>query len=140
MLVVYNRTQCSLHANPYAVLTAMRGLDVIEYQVPPDPGSPIVPVRERPGPGRKFAPEMNTSVSCIAVLCEFFKGGLIPFALSGAVSPDAAGDLDYALAVYHNRFARQPLDPGSMVSTRVKHYQMALDESSWELCPSDPSK
>ena len=47
MLVVYNRTPCALHDDPYAVLTAMRGLDVIEYHVPADPGSPIVRGRER---------------------------------------------------------------------------------------------
>ena len=40
MVVVYNRTPCTLHDDPYAVLTAMRGLDVIEYYVPTDQGSP----------------------------------------------------------------------------------------------------
>ena len=46
MVVVYNRTPCTLHDDPYAVLTAMRGVDVIEYYVPTDQGSPF-PIRER---------------------------------------------------------------------------------------------
>ena len=128
MVVVYNRTPCSLHDDPYAVLTAMRGLDVIEYYVPSDPGSPIVPVRERPGPGKKLTPEMNTSVSCIAVLREFFDGVAIPFGLSGP-------DPEYALAVYHNPFAKHPLDPRRLVGSRVTHYRMKEDRSSWEPCP-----
>lgn len=132
MVVVYNRTPCSLHDDPYAVLTAMRGLDVIEYHVPSDPGSPIVPVRERPGPGKKLTPEMNTSVSCIAVLREFFDSVAIPYGLSRPETADTAGDPEYALAVYHNPFAKRPLDPGRLVGSRVTHYRMREDQSSWE--------
>ena len=135
MLVVYNRTPCALHDDPYAVLTAMRGLDVIEYHVPADPGSPIVRGRERPGPGKKLTPDMNTSVSCVAVLREFFDGVAIPLGLSGPESPETAGDPEYALAVYHNRFAKHPLDPRRLVDSRVTHYRMKEDESSWEPCP-----
>jgi hypothetical protein len=135
MVVVYNRTPCSLHDNSYAALTAMRGLDVIEYHVPSDPGAPIVPVRERSGPGKKLTPEMNTSVSCIAVLREFFDGVAVPFGLPGLESPETAGDRGYALAVYHNRFAMYPLDPAHLVGSRVTHYRMKEDQSSWEPYP-----
>ena len=124
MLVVYNRTPCTLDDHSYAVLTAMRGLDVIEYYVPADPGSPIVPGRERPGPGKKLTPEINTSVSCIAVLRELWPE-----------SPDTAGNPEYALAVYHNQFAKHPLDPGRLVGSRVTHSRMKEDQSSWEPCP-----
>ena len=136
MVVVYNRTPCSLHDDPYAVLAAMRGLDVIEYYLPSDPGSPIVPVRERPGPGKKLTPEMNTSVSCIAVLREFFDGVAIPFGLSGPESPETPSAPEYALAVYHNPFAKRLLDPRSLVGSRVTHYGMKEDQSSWEPYPS----
>jgi len=124
MVVVYNRTPCSLHDDHYAVLTAMRGIDVIEYYVPRDQGSPI-PIRERPGPGKKLTREMNTSVSCIAVLRELFDGVPVPFGLGG---PDPEHDL----AVYHNRFAKHPLDPSCLVGSRVTHYRMSEDQSSWE--------
>lgn len=128
MLVVYNRTPCALHDDPYAVLTAMRGMDVIECHVPADPSSPIVPVRERPGPGKKLTPDMNTSVSCIAVLSEFFDGVAVPFGLAGP-------DPEHALAVYHNPFAKHPLDPSRLVDPRVTHYRMKEDQSSWEPHP-----
>jgi len=128
MLVVYNRTPCTLHDGHYAVLTAMRGLDVIEYYVPTDQGSPI-PIRERPGPGKKLTPKMNTSVSCIAVLRELFDGVPVPFGLAG---PDPEHDL----AVYHNPFAKHPLDPSLLVSSHVTHYRMKDDQSSWEPHPS----
>ena len=134
MVVVYNRTPCTLHDDPYAVLTAMRGVDVIEYYVPTDQGSPF-PIRERLGPGKKLTPEMNTSVSCIAVLRECFDGVAIPFGLSGPESPDTAGDREYALAVYHNPFAKHPLDPGRLVGSRVSHYRMKEDQSSCEPYP-----
>ena len=136
MLVVYNRTPCALHDDPYAVLTAMRGIDVVPVYVPADPGSPCVFGPDRPGPGKKLTPEMNRSVSCIAVLREFFDGVAIPFGLSGPESPDTAGDPEYALAVYHNPFAMRPLDPGQLVGSRVTHYRMKEDQSSWEPYPS----
>lgn len=129
MLVVYNRTICELHDDCYAVLTAMRGLDVIEYRVPADQGSPIVPVRERSGPGKKLTREMNTSISCIAVLREFFNGDMIPYGMSGP-------NPEYAMAVYHSPFAKHPLDPELLASSRVRHYRMSADEKSWEPYPS----
>ena len=137
MVVVYNRTQCSLHDNPYAVLTAMRGLDVLRVPVGPSagPGSLVRFGRYQQGPGAKLNPERNTSVSCIAVLREFFDGVAIPFGLSGPESPDTAGDPEYALAVYHNPFAKHSLDPGRLVGSRVTHYRMKEDRSSWEPYP-----
>ena len=137
MVVVYNRTQCSLHDNPYAVLTAMRGLDVLRVPVGPSagPGSLVRFGCYQQGPGAKLNPERNTSVSCIAVLREFFDGVAIPFGLSGPESPDTAGDPEYALAVYHNPFAKHPLDPGRLVGSRVTHYRMKEDQSSWEPYP-----
>lgn len=127
MVVVYNRTPCSLHDDFYAVLTAMRGLDVIEYHVPAE-GSPV-PIRERPGPGKKLTREMNTSVSCIAVLRELFNGLPVPFGLGG---PDPEHDL----VVYHNPCAKHPLDPSSLIGSRVTHYRMKGDQSTWEPFPS----
>ena len=127
MLVVNNRTPCTLHDGHYAVLTAMRGLDVIEYYVPKDQGSPI-PIRERPGPGKKLTREMNTSVSCIAVLRELFDGVPVPFGLGG---PNPEHDL----VVYHNPFAKHLLDPSRLVGSRVTHYRIKEDQSSWEPHP-----
>ena len=67
------------------------------------------------------------------MLREFFDGVAIPFGLSGPESPDTAGDREYALAVYP--FAKHPLDPGRLVGSRVSHYRMKEDQSSWEPYP-----
>ncbi|MCY3808154.1 MAG: hypothetical protein OXG58_01740 [Gemmatimonadetes bacterium] len=94
-----------------------------------DQGSPIVPVRERAGPGKKLTREMNTSISCIAVLREFFNGDMIPYGMAGP-------NPEYAMAVYHSPFAKHPLDPELLASSRVRHYRMSEDEKSWEPYPS----
>lgn len=127
MVVLYNRTPCSLHDDPYAILTAMRGMHVVRVPVgsSTEPGSLVSFGRYQQGPGAKLNPERNTSVSCIAVLRELFDGVPVPFGLGG---PDPEHDL----AVYHNPFAKHPMDPSSLVSSRVTHYRMKKDQSSWE--------
>ena len=131
MLVVFNRTPCELHDDHYAVLTAMRGIDEVRVPVGSSagPGTLVRFGRYQQGPDAKLNPERNTSVSCIAVLREFFDGVAIPFGLSGP-------DPEYALAVYHNLFAKRPLDPSHLVGSRVTHFRMKEDQSSWEPYPS----
>ncbi|MDE0260594.1 MAG: hypothetical protein OXR82_19675 [Gammaproteobacteria bacterium] len=135
MVVLQNRTPCSLHDDPYAVLTAMHGMDVV--RVPLDPsggvGSLVRFGRYQQGPEAKLNPERNTSVSCIAVLRELFDGVPVPFGLGG---PDPEHDL----AVYHNPFAKLPLDPSRLVGSRVTHYRMNEDQSLWEPVPCEPSR
>lgn len=124
MLVVHNRTGIGMHDRPYAVLTAMRGLDVIDVYVPANPGSPPVFGPERPGPGKKLTAEMNTSVSCVAVLREFWPE-----------SEETTREAEHALDVYHNRFAKHPLDPTTLVGNHVTHYRMNAEQTSWEIHP-----
>ena len=124
MLVVHNRTVNSQHDHCYSVLTAMRGLDVIDVYVPAEPGSPPVFGTDRPGPGKKLTAEMNTSVSCIAVLREFWSD-----------SSGMTGDPEYALDLYHNQFAKRPLDPSHLVGCNVTHYRMNEKQTSWENHP-----
>ena len=130
MVVLYNRTPCRLHDDPYALLTAMRGIDVLRVPVGSSagPGSLVRFGRYQQGPDAKLNPERNTSVSCIAVLRELFDGVPVPFGLGG---PDPEHDL----AVFHSLFAKHPLDPSSTVGSRVTHYRMKEDQSSWEPYP-----
>ena len=127
MVVLYNRTPCSLHDDHYAVFTAMRGMHVVRVPVgsSTEPGSLVSFGRYQQGPEAKLNPERNTSVSCIAVLRELFDGVAVPFGLGGP-------DPEHALTVYHNPFAKHPLDPSSLVSSRVIHYRMKKNQSSWE--------
>ncbi len=121
ILVVYNRTVVRMHDDPYAVLTAMRGLDVIDVHVPEDPALPLASGPVRAGPGKRMTSDWNTSVSCIAVLRKFW--------------PDTAGTARapaYALDVYHNQFAKHPLDPSQLVGKHVTNYRMNEEQNWWE--------
>ncbi|WP_420461657.1 hypothetical protein [Candidatus Palauibacter sp.] len=89
MLVVHNRTRNWLHDDPDSVRTAMHGLDVIDVYVPAGHELPPAFGPRRPGPGKKLTADMNTSVSCVAVLRE-----------SWSASSAAARGRGYALEVY----------------------------------------
>ena len=114
VVVVYNNVLSShLHTDPYAVLTAMRGLDTISVSVPRDPALSPTFGPMRPGPRKKLTESANTSISAIAVL--YRDESDVP-----------------ALAVYHNPFAKIPLREGDLPIAQVKHFRMADDQSGWE--------
>ena len=111
MLVVFDTTGCWLHTDRYAVLTAMRGLDVgiLVRKSSPEPGYELGGLR--PGPKKGMTDEMNTSTSAVAVL-EEATGGL-------------------TLDIYHNPSARRPLNPYLLVGDGVRHWRMRGDEMDW---------
>ena len=113
ILIVYNNVWGgSYHTDPYAVLTAMRGLDVVPVLVPEDARHPPTFLDARPGPKKKLRPDENTHVSAIAVLF---------------------GTADTAqLAVYHSPHARTPLAPGDLTADGVTQFRMCEDESGWD--------
>jgi len=125
MLVVFNRTHNQQHDHLYSVKTAMYGIDVVSVHVPNDPrASPSFgPVRS--GPCKKVGPERNTSVSCVAVLREYWPS-----------SPERPRVPKYAMDVCHNRFALYPLDPSRLVGSSVRHYRLQAGQSDWELVPT----
>lgn len=113
LLVLFNNTGCSLHTKPHAVLTAMRGLDVVPVEVPADPQIPPKFLPMRPGPKKKLTADCNTSISAIAVLHDTDDGP--------------------QLIVFHNRFAAVPLSEREMTHDRILHFQMSPDQQDWEL-------
>lgn len=119
MLVVYNNTPCSLHTKPYAVMTAMQGLDVVDVEVPLDPSESPRFGDTRSGPaGRVMRADANTSTSAVAVL-------------SGH-DPN-----EFRMAVYHNRHAASPLEPRLMRFPGVVHLRLPEGasnsvEAQWE--------
>jgi hypothetical protein len=111
ILVVYNNTPCSLHTQPYAVMTAMQGLDVVDLEVPIDPSESPRFGDTRSGPERKMRVDANTSTSAVAVLTDL--------------------DLnEFRLAVYHNRHAASPLEPRVMRFPGVVHLRLPQDASN----------
>ena len=105
VLVIFNNTPCHLHTDPYAVMTAMQGIDAVEVSVPPD-------VKESPtfgptvsGPERSLRPDANTTISAIVLL-------------------SGAGADDVCIDVFHNRFARCRLNPESLRLPRTRHFRV----------------
>ena len=105
MLVVYNNRASRLHTDPYAVATAMQGLDVVPVLVPKDPA--ITPRFQdaRSGPGKKMTAKDNTTISAIGVLI-------------------TDSDDQTHLCIYHNRHARHPIDPEWLRHRLVHHYRL----------------
>lgn len=105
VLVVYNCTGVNMHTDAYSVATAMQGLDVIDIAVPvgtsesPKFGPP------RSGPKKKMTANSHTSISAIAVL---------GYNLDGSMRLD----------VFHNRHAKNPLDPDMLRGQRVHHWRL----------------
>jgi hypothetical protein len=120
ILVVYNNVWgMSNYTDSYAVLTAMRGLDVVPVLVPEDPSIPPTFLDSRPGPKKKLRADANTHISAIAVLFDRLNDGL-------------------GLAVYHNRHARLPLEPADIDVDGVVQFRMRADQSGWDEIESAP--
>ena len=134
MLVTYNCTVNRQYDRSYDVLTAMRGLDTISIAVPKDPREPPVSGPIHPGPGKKMTADINTSTSAIGVLLKFW-----PLQEFWSDSARSAEHPEYNLIVYHNRFAKYPLDPSLLVDPLVKHLRMSEDEMGWQEHPSKSS-
>jgi hypothetical protein len=101
------------HVDPYAVLTAMRGLDVVPVSVPEDPAEAPTFMDVRSGPKRKMTRDANTTISAILV-------------------PYLANELGWAANVFHNRFAARPLAPEALTGPAIHHWRIAADERGWE--------
>jgi len=105
------------HTEPYAVLTAMRGLDVVPVRVPRDPRESPEFLDVRSGPKKRMTPEANTTISAILVLRQVY-------------------ELGWVAEVYHNRFGSRPLPVSSIAGSGVRHWQVRSDERDWEPLPS----
>lgn len=113
ILVVYDTTGSMMHTRPYAVLTAMRGLDVVDVAVPADPNQAPTFGPLRPGPNKKLTATSHTTISAIAVLRSMEYGP--------------------AVEIYHNPHAANPLEPNEVMGERVTNLRMKPDESGWEV-------
>ena len=111
LLIVYNNTPCSLHTRPYAVMTAMQGVDVVDLLVPASLNLSPTFGDTRSGPGREMRADVNTSTSAVAVLREI--------------------DInDFQLAIYHNRHATSPLEPSLMRFQGVVQFRLSEGASN----------
>jgi hypothetical protein len=107
----------SHHIEAYAVLTAMRGLDVVPVLVPKNPADPPIFQDVRSGPKKRMTRSANTTISAILV-------------------PYLTNDRGWAAEVYHNRFAARPLDPRALLWPTIRHWRIREDERDWEPHPA----
>ena len=94
------------HVDRQAIMTAMYGLQVIQFAVPRDPSISPYSVGSRLGPKKKMTDDVNTSISAVAVL-EPTRGG-VP-----------------RLVIYRNLYAAIPIEP--VVITRLRAVQRDID-------------
>lgn len=117
ILVVFNPDLLlGWHTEPYAVLTAMRGLDVVDVQVSRDPSvrPTFGPVRS--GPGKRMTENANTSTSAIVCPVEIKAG-------------------EWQANVFHNRHAARGLAVASLDLPGFHHWEIAEDERDWAPLP-----
>ena len=114
MLVVFDATGFRIHDDPYAILTAMRGLDVVPVLRADDTDGPVKFGNRRPGPEKRMTANMHTSISGIAALRQTQNG--------------------LSLDIYHNDFAKCPINSSALIGARVRHWRMRRDEMEWEPC------
>jgi hypothetical protein len=101
------------HVDPYAILTAMRGLDVVDVEVPVDPKEAPVFGSVRSGPKKQMTEDHNTSTSAIACATQL-------------------SEAEWGLDVFHNRFATRPLPTKALQGPHVRHWRIRTDEREWE--------
>lgn len=106
MVVLYNNTWIRDHTRDYDLLTAMYGFEAYTIGELPDGTSGAVD--HRLGPKSTVNDEHNTSLSAVAVL----RGREL-------------GDL--RLDVYHNFFARNPIDAARSTMPRISHFHVVVD-------------
>lgn len=113
LLLVHDTTAVlRQHTDPYAILTAMRGLDVVPVHLPPHPNESPVFGQVRAGGNRRMTEDQNTSVSGVGIIYE-------------------KGRRAIALDLFHNPFASTPLRAADVDGPLVRHFAMTLDQSDW---------
>lgn len=113
IIVAYDTTRAlRQHTDPYGVLTAMRGLDVMPVEIPRDPRESPRFGRLRAGGKRRMTSSANTSVSAIGVLYEYGRRATV-------------------LDLFHNPFAQTPLRAVDLDGPFVRHFAMNRNQSDW---------
>ena len=113
ILVLYDYGRTAKHLDPYHIMTAMYGLEVVDIAVPADPSAQPYSMGTRFGPGKKMTQDANTSISAIGVLAVTAPNGFI------------------RLDVFHNRCAAVPIDPALLARNGIAQYQIDVGTRTW---------
>jgi len=120
LLVVYDNVMppSTSHTRGYCVMVAMKGFDKVEVLLSKDPKKTPIFGETVSGSNREMRLDANTTISAIAVLL-------------------LHGDDSIGLNVYHNQFAKIPVDPALLRINNVRQFKLpensqnSLDKS-WE--------
>lgn len=113
LLVLYDNGQIAGHLDPYHIMTAMHGLEVVNFAVPRDPSARPYATGTRFGPNKKMTRDANTSISAIGALV--------------VTAPDRIIELH----VYHNPFAVVPIEPVLLARRGIRQFQIDLENRTW---------
>ena len=108
-LVVFNpELLLKWHTEAYSILTAMRGLDVVDVTVPLDPGVPPSFGPLRAGPRKRMTADANTTTAAIVCPREISSG-------------------NWEVDVYHNRHAARVLPFAALDHLCVRQWVLTAD-------------
>ena len=112
LLVLYDEGRIARHLDPYHIMTAMYGLEVVSMAVPADPSISPYRTGAKLGPDKKMTNDANT-ISAV-----------------GALVVTAPDDV-LALHVYHNAFAATPIEPALLVRRGIRQWQIDVENRKW---------
>ena len=113
LLVLYDDGRIAGHLDPYHVMTAMYGLEVVSMAVPEDPSISPYRTGARFGPDKKMTSDANTSISAIGAMVLTAPDGIL------------------ALRIYHNEFAAVPIEPALLVRRGIRQWQINIENRTW---------
>ncbi len=117
LLVLYDSGLSYNHLDSYNIRAAMCGLEQLHISVPYNPNNPPFPAAKSFGSNQKFTENDNTSISGIGVLWKDHS--------------------DIKLDIYHNKFAKIPLDPNLLRNYPIKQFKLgngpAGQIAEWEI-------
>ena len=113
LLVLYDNGRIAGHLDPYHIMTAMHGLEVVNFAVPRDPSVRPYATGTRFGPNKKMTRDANTSISAIGALV--------------VTAPDRIVELH----VYHNPFAIAPIEPVLLARRGILQRRIDLENRTW---------
>jgi len=105
ILVLFNNVFITKqHCEPYAIKTALYGFETVDLAVPDDQSiSPFI-TNKRFGSNRRVTHDQNTSLSAVAVLIN--------------------SNNKLYLQIFHNMFAKKPLNPKLLNGPTINHYKL----------------
>jgi hypothetical protein len=104
ILVVLNNTYHDQHTERYSISIAMQGFDTIDIVIPKNPEKNIIIGNVYSGKDKAMRSDVNTTISAIAIFNTFKD----PFCLD----------------IYHNRFAKIPINPDILKIDRIQQFEL----------------